>query len=66
MSMMPGVTKRPRASTTWWPAGTGVSAPPTAAMRPSVTTTTPFWIFWPAPVSTVAPTMAMFWRGRPR
>ncbi len=64
--MMPGVTKRPRASTTWWPAGTGVEASPTAATRPSVTTTTPLSMRWPAPVNTVPPTMAMFCRGRPR
>ena len=62
--MMPGVTNRPRASTTRYPPGTGVLAPPTAVMRPSVTTTTPFSILWFVPVRIVAPTMAILSRGR--
>ena len=41
-SMMPGVTKRPEASTRSAPAGMAVFGPPTAAILPSRKTTTPF------------------------
>ena len=57
-SMMPGVTKRPLASTTSAPAGMSVPGPPTAAIFPSRRITVPFWMVPRVTVSTVPPRMA--------
>ncbi len=57
-SMMPGVTKRPFASTMSAPAGMAVLASPTAAILPSRNTTVPFWIVPRVTVSTVPPRIA--------
>ena len=56
-SMMPGVTKRPEASTTSAPDGTATSAP-TAAILPSLTITVPRVSVPLVTVSTVALVMA--------